>query len=256
MEKKKYYYTYVILCTEGSFKGKLYFGKHETYKLDDNYLGSGKLIKRYINKYPLGYIKEIIAFYNSSEELCKAEYDLIHPHLGKDYCLNISEGGRGCICYGENNGMHGKTMKDVMTEEQYNSWYKNLVKSLHRPCPEYKKNLLSEKFKGRYVDDNWRTNISISTKKAMNDPEVKERNRLSKIGKKDNDETKLKKSKSRKEYLKTHQHPCLGYKHKKEARNNMSNSRKEYYKTHTHHSLGTHRVYDNPEHTKWHMEKD
>lgn len=34
-------------------------------------------------------------FYNTKEELNRAEKELIEPHLGKDYCLNIAEGGYG-----------------------------------------------------------------------------------------------------------------------------------------------------------------
>ena len=90
-----YYYTYLIIPTnkKSSLFGKVYFGQHQTEKLDDNYTGSGKLICRYINKHPNDYYKEIIKFYDSQEELNKAEYELIHPHLGKDYCMNLVEGG-------------------------------------------------------------------------------------------------------------------------------------------------------------------
>ena len=89
-----YYYTYLIVCTQGSYAGKLYFGQRSTNNLNDNgYKGSGRLIKNYYKKYPKGYIKIILGYYNSKEELDKAEYNLIHPFLGKDYCLNIREGG-------------------------------------------------------------------------------------------------------------------------------------------------------------------
>ena len=88
-----YYYTYKITCTQGSFKGKFYFGQHRTTNLDDNYIASGRKIRNYIKKYPNGYIREILAFYNSQEELDKAEYDLIHPWLNHPDCLNLRDGG-------------------------------------------------------------------------------------------------------------------------------------------------------------------
>ena len=88
-----YRYIYKITCTTGSFKDKFYFGQHTTANLDDNYIGSGHKLLSYLKKYPNNYIKEIISYYNSEEELNKAEYEIIHPWLGNDMCLNMQEGG-------------------------------------------------------------------------------------------------------------------------------------------------------------------
>lgn len=90
-----FYYTYLVICTEGSFRGKVYFGQHQTNNLNDGYIGSGNLLKDYLKKYPDGYYREIIKFYSSEEELNKAEYELIKPHLNKEYCINIKDGGIG-----------------------------------------------------------------------------------------------------------------------------------------------------------------
>lgn len=91
-----YYYTYKIECTEGSFKGKKYFGKHKTNNLNDNYICSSKILHSgYLKKHPNGYVKTILEFYNSIEELNAAEKKLISKHRGKDYCLNIAAGGDG-----------------------------------------------------------------------------------------------------------------------------------------------------------------
>ena len=88
-----YRYIYKITCTAGSFKNKFYFGQHTTENLDDGYKGGGTLIRRYYRKYPNDYIKEIISFHNSLEELNQAEYDIIHTWLNNDMCLNLMEGG-------------------------------------------------------------------------------------------------------------------------------------------------------------------
>lgn len=90
-----YRYIYKITCTAGSFKGKFYYGQHTTENLDDGYTGSGILIRRYLKNYPDKYIKEIISFHNSQEELNQAEYDIIHPNLNNSMCLNLIEGGTG-----------------------------------------------------------------------------------------------------------------------------------------------------------------
>ena len=90
-----YYYTYKITCTEGSFKGKFYFGKHSTTNLNDGYKGSGSLLKKYYKKYPNSYIKEILAFYDNLNDLNISEINLINEHISDKNCLNIAIGGDG-----------------------------------------------------------------------------------------------------------------------------------------------------------------
>ena len=95
-ENNRYYYTYLIIPTNpnSSFYMNVYFGMKISYSLKtDNYTGSGRKIVNYINKYPNDYYKQYIGFYNNIEELQNAEYNLIHPHLNKDYCMNLKEGG-------------------------------------------------------------------------------------------------------------------------------------------------------------------
>lgn len=89
----KYRYIYKITCLEGSWKGKFYYGQHTTDYLLDGYFSSGKKINDYRKKYPHGYLREIISFHTSPESLNKAEYDIIHPVLHDEMCLNLIEGG-------------------------------------------------------------------------------------------------------------------------------------------------------------------
>ena len=49
---------------ESSLYGKIYYGCHETKNLNDGYVGSGKIIKDYIKKYPSGYYRKILHLYN------------------------------------------------------------------------------------------------------------------------------------------------------------------------------------------------
>lgn len=188
----KYYYTYKITCTEGSLKDKIYFGKRTTTKLNDNYKGSGKIIRDYLKKYPNGYEKEIIAYYNTPEELNKAEYELIHPHIGKDYCLNIYEGGQqGPI------NQHSWNLGISRTKEEKDNISKGTIEGMIRNNASEK---ISKKHKGR-----------VSTFKN---------------------------------------------KHHKEESKKLIGSYQHNNYNFIHSTANTHRVYDNPEHTKWHMEKN
>lgn len=105
-----FYYTYLVIPTLKTFKhyAKVYFGKHQTNNLNDGYVCSSKIIKKWCKTHPNDYYREIIAFYNSEEELNRAEYELIHPHLEKDYCLNLKEGGEGGKYPNKLHPMYGK----------------------------------------------------------------------------------------------------------------------------------------------------
>lgn len=94
---KLFNYTYLVYINnpESSLYGKVYYGKHSTNNLNDGYICSSLILQRYLKKYPNGYYRKILHLYNTKEELNKTEYDLIHPHLNKFYCLNLREGGEG-----------------------------------------------------------------------------------------------------------------------------------------------------------------
>lgn len=113
-QQYKYYYTYKITCTEGSFKDKIYYGQHKTNDLNDGYKGSGKKLLDYYKKYPTSYTMEIIQFYSNLDELNKAEYELIEPHLGKDYCLNLRDGGNQGKCSEELRLQISNTLKGII----------------------------------------------------------------------------------------------------------------------------------------------
>lgn len=84
---------YIVYLTTNLINHKRYVGVHKTNDLDDGYIGSGKLIKRAIKKYGVEYFsREILATYNSSEELFEAEKEFI-IELSPEY--NLHEGGRG-----------------------------------------------------------------------------------------------------------------------------------------------------------------
>lgn len=98
----KFYYIYKIICLKGSFAGHYYYGQHQTNNMNDRYAGSGQLLKNYYDKYGKienqTYIKEIITFCNSVEELNIVEKEIIGDKFETDpLCMNLCEGGRGYI---------------------------------------------------------------------------------------------------------------------------------------------------------------
>lgn len=78
---------------------KYYIGVHSTYNLEDGYLGSGKRLKRAVEKYGKENFKcEILEFFESREEVLKREKEIVNENLLNDInCMNIQPGGGGGI---------------------------------------------------------------------------------------------------------------------------------------------------------------
>jgi hypothetical protein len=90
----KFYYFYKVI---NLLNNEYYYGVHSTIDLNDNYFGSGKIIKRAINKYGINNFKrEILKFFNNEEEMYKYEEDFITQELIDDLnCYNLCPGGKG-----------------------------------------------------------------------------------------------------------------------------------------------------------------
>lgn len=91
---KKYNYLYVIT---NIINNKIYVGVHRTDCLNDGYMGSGKLIKRAIEKYGKENFKmEIISFFKTYLEALDAEKTIVtEEFIEKDNVYNLKEGGFG-----------------------------------------------------------------------------------------------------------------------------------------------------------------
>ena len=85
---KKYHYVYKIT---NDIDDRYYIGKHSTNNLNDNYMGSGLLLRRLFKKYGIEHFKkEIIKMCESNDEAYKYEALLVTNETLKDKnCLNI-----------------------------------------------------------------------------------------------------------------------------------------------------------------------
>lgn len=88
---------YYIYMTTNLINGKKYIGKHYG-EINDSYLGSGKLLKRAIEKYGKeNFLREILDFSKDEEENCEKEkyYIALYDAVHNDMFYNIHEGGNG-----------------------------------------------------------------------------------------------------------------------------------------------------------------
>lgn len=91
---RKYHFIYK---TTNILTGRYYYGMHSTDDLDDNYLGSGKRLRRSIIKYgEENHKREIVEFCKDREELIKRESEIVNLNeVAKKDCMNMQLGGGG-----------------------------------------------------------------------------------------------------------------------------------------------------------------
>lgn len=92
---KKYNYIYLIT---NNINGKIYIGKHSTDDLNDDYMGSGKILYKAKQKYGLeNFTKEYLAFSDTEEKLNWLEKFYIKKYNAKETGYNLTDGGDGVI---------------------------------------------------------------------------------------------------------------------------------------------------------------
>lgn len=88
-------YNYIYLITN-KINGKIYIGKHSTNDLNDNYFGSGVLIKKSIQKYGIeNFTKDYLAFCDTEEKLNYLERYYIRKYKANINGYNLTNGGDG-----------------------------------------------------------------------------------------------------------------------------------------------------------------
>lgn len=149
----KYYTIYKIT---NKINGKFYIGKHITEDLNDNYMGSGKLIKKAIEKYGIeNFEKEIIKIYDNEYDMNIAESLLID--LSDKHSYNLQPGGNGSWNYiNENNLANTDELKKKKSEKMKEYWTEEKRKEKSEQMKEYNKENGTERYsdflKQRYED--------------------------------------------------------------------------------------------------------
>lgn len=94
MNKKKHYLIYQIT---NNINQKFYIGKHETYKIDDDYFGSGKYLQNAIEKHGIeNFTKTILFELQNREEMNLLEKTVVTPEFcAREDTYNINVGGDG-----------------------------------------------------------------------------------------------------------------------------------------------------------------
>jgi hypothetical protein len=125
---------YIIYETKNIKNGKIYIGMHETYDINDSYLGSGKLLNNAIRYYGKEFFERKILFiFNNSNDMIAKEIELVNEDfIKREDTYNIALGGNG--------GLHGKNNKE------------HLKKISKRGIESFKNKLLNEEYRNNFRD--------------------------------------------------------------------------------------------------------
>lgn len=173
---------YYLNQTTNILDGKIYIGVHKTKNLDDGYMGSGKYLKSAIKKHGVtNFSKVIIKYFEDQEAMYAKEKEIINEDfVRRQDVYNIKIGGLGGWDHIDNSGDNNLAKRvDVRLKIKAN--HAKLSGEDH-PCYGIK------------LSDERKKQISIATTKQHELGKVNIKPWLmSKLGKKDSEETRQKK---------------------------------------------------------------
>jgi len=130
------YMRYTIYKITNEVNGKIYIGKHQTKDLNDGYMGSGKHLKRAINKHGLeNFTKEILFQFDNETDMNAKEAELVTEEFVKeDTNYNLCPGGHGGFGYINSTGLNtsgvvNRDYKEISKKVQETRMLRNYVVS-------------------------------------------------------------------------------------------------------------------------------
>ena len=165
---QKHYTVYKITNNKSN---KIYIGMHETYDLDDGYMGSGRYIKSAIRKYGKeNFTKEILFIFETEEEMNTKEKELV---VINEKSYNLCDGGNGGFSYINRSGMPKFKGRKHTNEAKKRMGHPGNTTFLGRKHSEETKRKIGEnsrtKLLGRKLNEDTKRKISETLKKKHAD---------------------------------------------------------------------------------------
>ena len=172
MSNKKYHYVYI---TTNLINGKKYVGDHSTNNLNDNYIGSGIIVKGAVKKYGKeNFHREILKLLPTKEEAFDAQEEYI-----KIYETHVSQGGYNVSWKGgsgvnqwikhseETKKKIGDSKRGKKRKPFTDEWKNNLIESRKGRSPVKKGTKLSEEHKRKIGESQTGIKRPEETKRKM-----------------------------------------------------------------------------------------
>ena len=161
---------YILYKTTNLKNNKFYIGVHETFNLEDGYLGSGKKFKNSLNYHGKeNFKREILEYFNDSKSMYSREREIVNEELLKNRkCLNIGLGGK-CAHRGFISKEHQlKCQRAAANSTNKKRWSDNRESNVEKLKGRLKGNTYamgSNSFTGKVHSDETRKKMSNTKKK-------------------------------------------------------------------------------------------
>jgi len=170
---------YTIYKITNLVNNKIYIGKHQTTDLNDGYLGSGKLLRKAIDKYGVeNFSKEILHVFDNEEDMNAKERELVtEEFVLQESNYNLCVGGRGGWSYLNNSNKSKNTFENAAIQTKASSLGNQTKENLYITNPDWKKLYISkirkshsdglikyDNFKGKSHSDKSKLKMSQSSK--------------------------------------------------------------------------------------------
>ena len=114
---------YIVYKITNLINQKFYIGCHKTSNVNDDYMGSGKLIKNAIKKYGIeNFQKDILFIFDNKEDMFNKEKELVTEELVLNRnCYNVKLGGTANYYYINHNGLNHKNNQHLILKNKLES---------------------------------------------------------------------------------------------------------------------------------------
>ena len=195
---------HIVYKTTNLINNKIYIGKHSTAKLDDGYLGSGKLLIKAIKKYGKeNFSREILSEHATVEAVYLEEARLVDEEfVNRKDTYNLQGGGLGPLVVSDNVriAVAAANKKRVISEETRAKISKANKNRKYAPLTDKQKEQIRQARTGTKASEETKAKMSAAHLKRTYYPPItdkqKEQIRQSRTGTKASAETKAKMSAS------------------------------------------------------------